>query len=270
MNCISWNVRGIGGCSKDVAIKKLIREASPFFVGLVETKHYLVSETKIKKLWRIDDYKWVDVKAEEGSGGLVCICSTVLFEDSCIRLGRRWVCVEGKIKDKSFNCAILVVYAPNLRSERRTLWEELLALRNEVTVPFLAMGDFNEVFSSNERRGGTGCAGSMVEFKNWAVEMCLSDLALHRRKFTWSRGNSSSRIDRMLIDADWLMKVPCLMLKALSSKLSDHNPLLLQFEKMIIFLNRLGAWMPGLHIRISEGWYSKNGGVWVRFPLLKN
>ena len=39
MSCISWNVRGIGGCGKDVAIKKLIGHYNPFFVGLVETKH---------------------------------------------------------------------------------------------------------------------------------------------------------------------------------------------------------------------------------------
>ena len=59
-----------------------------------------------------------------------------------------------------------MVYAPNLWSERRILWEELLGLRNDVTVPLLAIGDFNEVFSTNERKGGSGCAGSTDEFKN--------------------------------------------------------------------------------------------------------
>ena len=46
-----------------------------------------------------------------------------------------------------------MVYAPNLRSEGRLLWEELLDLRDTVTVPLLAMEDFNEVFSAFERKG---------------------------------------------------------------------------------------------------------------------
>ena len=54
--------------------------------------------------------------------------------------------------------------------------------------------------------------------------MYLSDLDLYGKKFTWSRGNSSNKIDQMLVDGDWLMKFPNLMLKALSSKLFDHTP----------------------------------------------
>ena len=53
-----------------------------------------------------------------------------------------------------------------------------------MTVPLLAMGDFNEVFRASERKGGSGCARSMEEFRNWAQNMCLSDLDLHARKFT--------------------------------------------------------------------------------------
>ena len=265
MKCISWNVRGIGGCGKDAAIRKLIGDFNPMFIGLVETKHSRVDDTKIKKWWAMGDCKWFHVAAEEGSGGLVCIWSNVLFEESCIRSGRRWVCVEGLLKDQSFRCAILVVYAPNLRNERRLLWEELLELRDAVTVPILAMGDFNEVFSTSERKGGSGCVGSMEEFKNWVANMCLSDLHLHGRKFTWSRGNWSSRIDRMLVDADWVMKFPGLKLKALPSKLSDHTPLLLEVESIENnqkLFRCLDAWFthPGFKKAVQQEWRSLVAG----------
>ena len=230
MNCVCWNVRGIGGVGKDEAIKRLVCETNPFFLSLVETKHSQVYHTKIKKWWGVRDYKWVDVAAEGGSGGLVCVWSSDLFVDCNIRSGSRWVCVEGQIYEQSFRCAILIVYAPNLRSDRRLLWEDLLALRDSVSLPMLAMGDFNEVFNENERKGGVGCAGSMEEFRRWAGDMCLSDLDLHGRKFTWSRGRSSSRIDRMLVEAEWVMKFPDMKLKALPSKLSDHSPLFLEIS----------------------------------------
>ena len=42
----------------------------------------------------------------------------------------------------------------------------ITGIEDDVTIPLLAIGDFNEVFSTNERKGGSGCAGSTDEFKN--------------------------------------------------------------------------------------------------------
>ena len=64
------------------------------------------------------------------------------------------------------------------------------------------------------------------------MNMCLSDLDLHGRKFIWTKENCSSRIDRMLVDAEWIMKFPDLKLKALPSKLSDHVPLFLEVDRL--------------------------------------
>ena len=94
----------------------------------------------------------------------------------------------------------------NSRSDIRHLWEELLVLWDTLLDPIVAMWVFNEVFTWNERKGGIGYEGSMEEFSWSVMDMCLSDMHLLGRKFTWSRGNSSNRIDRMLVEADWLLK----------------------------------------------------------------
>ena len=72
-------------------------------------------------------------------------------------MGRRWLCVEGFFVDFSFKCSIVVVYAPNDRSVRRTLWEEICNLKKEVQDRILAIGDFNEVLNLIERKGCVGC-----------------------------------------------------------------------------------------------------------------
>ena len=51
MNVVCWNLCGVGGSGKNVAINKLVGEAKPIFLGLVETKHSLVNENKLAK-WR--------------------------------------------------------------------------------------------------------------------------------------------------------------------------------------------------------------------------
>lgn len=50
------------------------------------------------------------------------------------------------------------------------------------------------------------------------------------KKFTWSRGNSRSRIDWALCHSDWFYKYPGLSLLGLPKNFSNHNPLLLNLE----------------------------------------
>ena len=37
LNGVCWNVRGVGGSGKDVAINKLVDDPKPVLLGLVET-----------------------------------------------------------------------------------------------------------------------------------------------------------------------------------------------------------------------------------------
>ena len=81
MNIVNWNVRGLGGSGKVVAINKMVGETKPFFLGLVEPKHSQLSEHKLAKWWNSRHYDWAYVKTEEGSGGLICIWNKgVLFD----------------------------------------------------------------------------------------------------------------------------------------------------------------------------------------------
>ena len=64
----------------------------------------------------------------------------------------------------------------------------------------------------------------MEEFKSWVHDMCLIDVKLIGIKYNWSRGNSYSKLDRMLANLEQGMKFPNMKLKALPSKNSDHTP----------------------------------------------
>ena len=56
MKMLCWSVRGIGGSGKDSAIKKLVSKVKPIVLGLVETKHSTVSDTKLRNWWGDNDY----------------------------------------------------------------------------------------------------------------------------------------------------------------------------------------------------------------------
>ena len=60
--------------------------------------------------------------------------------------------------------------------------------------------------------------------------MGLIDVPLNGRKYTWSRGNSYSKLDQALVDVEWTLKFPKLKLWALNKSVSDHCPFMVETQ----------------------------------------
>jgi hypothetical protein len=73
------------------------------------------------------------------------------------------------------------------------------------------VGDFNSVKSGDGRRGirndmSTLYSREMVEFDGFVEELGLIDMSFVGRRFTWFHPNglSMSRLDRVLLSAEWM------------------------------------------------------------------
>ncbi|XP_057747797.1 uncharacterized protein LOC130966991 [Arachis stenosperma] len=101
-----------------------------------------------------------------------------------------------------------------------------------------------------ERKGATSLTVSAAEFRTWIQDMELVDLALTDRLFTWFRGQSCSRIDRILVSLKWLEEFPETRLRRGPIGLSDHCP-------MIVEVTRLrGGPRP---FRSLDSWFTHDG-----------
>lgn len=67
----------------------------------------------------------------------------------------------------------------------------------------------------------------MGAFRDVVRDLKLKELNLRGRKFTWSNDRTQTRIDRAFCSAEWDLMMSNVFLQALSSKVSDHCPLLL-------------------------------------------
>lgn len=90
------------------------------------------------------------------------------------------------------------------------------------------MGDFNNVLCTEERIGGL--QPSHIEFLPF--QQCLAhcgveDMKGRGRVFTWSNGTIQSRIDRALINLDWMAMFPGVEAYFASERLSDHALIIL-------------------------------------------
>ena len=131
----------------------------------------------------------------------------------------------------TFSLLFSHLYAPNCRQDRKAIWDEILEVKSSVNAPMIVMGDLNEVLYQDKQNGGSCCYGSMEEMRNWIQEMGVVDLPIHGKKYTWGRGRSRSRLDRMLAEPEWSMTFPDMLLKVLPCSISDHTALVLELDR---------------------------------------
>ncbi|XP_016185431.1 uncharacterized protein LOC107627078 [Arachis ipaensis] len=132
----------------------------------------------------------------------------------------------------SFNCTFILVYGAHNRDEKTRVWEELSYIVGLCQVPCCFLDDFNEILHVEERKDATSLPWSAEEFKDWIQDMHLVDLSLTDRKFTWFQGRSCSRIDRALVNVEWLEEFPETRLRGGPRGLSDHFTIIVEDKKL--------------------------------------
>ena len=233
MNCLLWNIRGIGKGERTISIRKIVEEKKVSFMGLVETKHKRTIRNRMKRMWGNDDFDICEIFAGETNGGVVIAAwDNTTFSVSLKHTGGRWILLEDCIIRHNFECCVGVIYGHNDRTGKLALFEVLKEKVATINKPILLMGDFNVVLLAGERIKSFRCDRSMREFLEWIMDMDLIYIPLHGVKFTWRRTESKSKLDRGLCCYAWLRKFPNLnmVMVGLKRSFSDHNPLLLSLE----------------------------------------
>ena len=138
--------------------------------------------------------------------------------------------IEGVFCRFNLECLVSFVYAPNDGLLKKELWDYLVIFKDNVSRPWCLAGDFNKTLSPSDRKGGFRISSSTTRFKN-CIDCCeLVELPLNGKKFTWSKGNAVSRIDRMFVSGDWFQSLPSSTLYQLPKNFLDHRPLHMQVD----------------------------------------
>ncbi|XP_057760162.1 uncharacterized protein LOC130980508 [Arachis stenosperma] len=214
-------------------------------LGVIETKREVISKFDVARIWGYSTIGWEYVESRGALGGLLLMWDDAIFKSSNCYKGERWLCVEGVLTKSNFNCAFYLVYGALGREDKRVVWEELSYIVGLCQVHFCLFGDFNEILQIEERKGAINLLASAEEFRDWVHDMQLVDLPLNDRKFTWFRGRSCSRIDRVLVNIEWFEKFPNIRIKGGPRGLSDHWPLIvkvLRVSRGLRLFRSLDSW----------------------------
>jgi hypothetical protein len=116
-------------------------------------------------------------------------------------------------------------------AKRPGSWALLRHLAVLAPVPWLCVGDFNEITFANEKSSRTyRPRGQMQAFRS-----ALADLGFHGPKFTWYNGRSEGdlileRLDRAVANLGWTEIFNVVEVSVLARVQSDHHPLLVDFS----------------------------------------
>ncbi|PNX77058.1 hypothetical protein L195_g033019, partial [Trifolium pratense] len=145
---------------------------------------------------------------------------------------------ESAVQEKNVDPWLLtVVYASPREQERGETWNKLRQLAANINEPWLMVGDFNEIASPEEKKGGAQVdIKKCQQFNSWINECNLLEVTTAGTKFTWrgpkwnGRNRIFKKLDRVLCNISWRLKYDEGFAKVLPRVQSDHHPIIVLTE----------------------------------------
>jgi hypothetical protein len=128
------------------------------------------------------------------------------------------------------------VYEEAQTSQRFKTWDMLKYIKSSSSLPWVCMGDFNEVLHRSEHVGVQERSNAHIAGFREMVDVCgLRDLGYEGRSWTFEKkvaGGSYCRVrlDRALATADWCTRFPLATVQNMTAATSDHGPILLTWR----------------------------------------
>jgi hypothetical protein len=141
--------------------------------------------------------------------------------------------VSVKVRDSNSTWLLSAIYASPRRSESKVLWNNLSVIADLLSLPWVMVGDFNDILSSEEKWGGNKPSASrMAEFHACLNSCSLIDLGFSGPKYTWTNSQDVSslimqRLDRALANPEWRFLFPEANVTHLPRTHLDHCSILL-------------------------------------------
>ncbi|XP_060974102.1 uncharacterized protein LOC133039269 [Cannabis sativa] len=164
------------------------------------------------------------------------------------------------------------IYGEPNRSLRKEIWRMLKNLYARRREPWCLMGDFNNVLSQSEKRGGNPYPQWLINgFQETVLACGLCDLELFGYPYTWEKSRDSpnwieARLDRALVSASWLDLFQNAQLLNVEISSSDHCPLLLETNVADFTRNQKVFWFENMWLGnmeceqiIREVWHNSVG-----------
>ena len=224
MSCLAWNCCGLGNPCTVRELRDLIRVKDLSVMFLAETWADKARLKELKRNLGFDNLHFVE-RINRGGGlalswknsvDLQVQTSSKNYIDIIVNKG-----VDGAWRLKGF-------YGELVTHKRIESWNLLQDLNSRMALPWLCLGDFNEITRQSEKLGGSIQSQAQMQLFRDAIDECgFMDLGFTGSQFTWKKhfndGHSVwERLDQGLATRDWMLKSARTIVHHLPSFTSNH------------------------------------------------
>jgi len=226
----NWNVRGLNSAVRREEVRKMLQAVKPSIACLQETKLQVIDDSLASDFLGSGLPSYTYLPAAGVCGGIALAWDLDFVTVSDVSLKAYSLTARITMRLSNISYMLTTVYGPSQDSENPAFIAELKDLKPPQDIPWLCLGDFNLIYSAQDKNNLNLNRRLMRLFRH-ALDHCeLLEIALQNRKFTWSseRNNPTLvRLDRVFCNKEWDLSFPAIHLQALSSSASDHCPLFL-------------------------------------------
>lgn len=201
INTIVWNCRGFGARKTKLHLKEMIRVYKLGILAVMETKVHSSQEIGFLESLGFT-YKLV-VEAMGFVGGLWLLWDSVIVTIENIFMNTQMITVF--VKENVMPTWMLTVVYPSPRAtSQEELWEYLEQLGCVVDVPWVVVGDVNQVLDSSDKSGGNQINWTQATKLRKVIDSCsLVDMGFQGSRFTCTSGRQGGANIKELIDQAW-------------------------------------------------------------------
>ena len=230
-NVLTWNCRGVLNPCFRRALINLLNSIDVQILILTETRLGGPRASEFAK--SLPFHGFLCSTTIGFAGGIWVLWKTDAMDLEHLCSTEQEIHVSVKVRDSNSTWLLSAIYASPRRSERRVLWNNLSVIAALHSLPWVMVGDFNDILSSEEKWGGNRPSASrMAEFHACINSCSLIDLGFSGPQYTWTNSQDVSslimqRLDRALANPEWRFLFPEANVTHLLRTHSDHCPILL-------------------------------------------
>ncbi|XP_050290428.1 uncharacterized protein LOC126728679 [Quercus robur] len=174
MNSLSWNYRGIGNPRTVRALRDLVQQWNPEIFFLIKTKVGVRRMIKVKERNGFPNGLVVPNEGKSGGIALLWIREMEVEIKNFLRFH-----IDAVVTDHSLDLKwrLTGFYGNPDTNLRRESWNLLRMLNSQYQMPWMCIGDYNEILSAIEKNGGPKRSQKQMEgFRNVINEYGFQDM----------------------------------------------------------------------------------------------
>jgi len=233
MKIICWNVRGAKKAHILEEVKILKKIHNPDILFLLETlTNDINSQTLIRRMgFRHFDY----IPPSNHSGGIWVLWTNERLQAAVLSKETRAIHLLVHDPQCTQNCIISGMYGPAKEADKDIFWNHLTHLNSVFDLPWLLLGDFNELESANDKRGGRPVSlRRLNRLPNFLRASQCESIPVQGSPFSWKQRIHGTwvyeRLDRGLARKDFRSLYPHITTQHGVFTFSDHCPIILHTE----------------------------------------